>query len=76
MVLDCRCRIFLGSLFHRVGPPQANARRLRCIKFTLGTSKSNPPAERCERGGGGGVSAGVAVPRDTLACNRIVHEYQ
>ena len=44
-------RIFLGSLFHRVGPAQANARRPKRSKFTFGTSKSIPPAERSERRG-------------------------
>ena len=44
-------RIFLGSLFHRVGPAQANARRPKCSKFTFGTSRSNPPAERSDRRG-------------------------
>ena len=42
-------RIFLGSLFHRVGPAQANARRPKRYKFTVGTSGSNPPAERSDR---------------------------
>ena len=42
-------RIFLGSLFHRVGPAQANARWPKCSKFTFGTSRSNPPAERSDR---------------------------
>ena len=44
-------RIFLGSLFHRVGPAQANARRPKRSKFTFGTSRSNPPAERSDRRG-------------------------
>ena len=44
-------RMFLGSLFHRVGPAQANARRPKRSRLTLGTSSSNPPAERSERGG-------------------------
>ena len=39
-------RMFLGSLFHRVGPAQANARRPKRSRLTLGTSSSNPPAER------------------------------
>ncbi|KAK2187402.1 hypothetical protein NP493_166g00025 [Ridgeia piscesae] len=43
--------MFLGSLFHRVGPAQANARRPKRSRLTLGTSSSNPPAERSERGG-------------------------
>ncbi|KAK2153839.1 hypothetical protein NP493_2253g00006 [Ridgeia piscesae] len=42
-------RMFLGSLFHRVGPAQANARRPKRSRLTLGTSSSNPPAERSER---------------------------
>ncbi|KAK2162145.1 hypothetical protein NP493_1538g00003 [Ridgeia piscesae] len=44
-------RMFLGSFFHRVGPAQANARRPKRSRLTLGTSSSNPPAERSERGG-------------------------
>ena len=44
-------RMFLGSLFHRVGPAQTNARRPKRSRLTLGTSSSNPPAERSERGG-------------------------
>ena len=44
-------RIFLGSLFHRVGSAQANARRTKRSKFTLGTSRSNPTAERSDRRG-------------------------
>ncbi len=48
LLLSC---MFLGSLFHRVGPAQANARRPKRSRLTLGTSSSNPPAERSERGG-------------------------
>ena len=44
-------RIFLGSLFHKVGPAQANARRPKRSKFTFGTSMSNPPAESSDRRG-------------------------
>ena len=44
-------RMFLGSLFHGVGPAQANARRPKRSSLTLGTFSSNPPAERSERGG-------------------------
>ena len=44
-------RIFLGSLFHRVGPAQANAWRPKRSKFTSGTSRSNTPAERSDRRG-------------------------
>ena len=44
-------RMFLGSLFHRVVPAQANARRPKRSRLTMGTSSSNPPAERSERGG-------------------------
>ena len=44
-------RMFLGSLIHRVGPAQANARRPKRSRLTLGTSSSNPPAKRSERGG-------------------------
>ncbi|KAK2152027.1 hypothetical protein NP493_2531g00003 [Ridgeia piscesae] len=43
--------MFLGSLFHRVGPAQANARRPKHSRLTLGTSSSNSPAEHSERGG-------------------------
>ena len=42
-------RIFLGRLFHRVGPAQANARRPKRSKFTFGTSRSNPPAVTINR---------------------------
>ena len=40
----------LGSLFLRVGHTQTQARRPKRSRFTLGTSRSNPPAERSERG--------------------------
>ena len=54
-------RIFIGSLFHRVGPVQANAHRPKRSKFTFGTSSAAIGEGR----------AGVVVPRDTLACRRI-----
>ena len=50
-------RIFLGSLFHRVCPAQANACRPKHSKFTFGTSRSNPPAERSDRRGAGWSSS-------------------
>ena len=34
-----------------MGPSQANARRPKRSKFSFGTSRDNPPAERSERGG-------------------------
>ena len=40
-----------GSLFHSVGPAQANARRPKRSRLTRGTSRSSPPAERRQRRG-------------------------
>ena len=39
-------RMLAGSLFHSVGPAQANARRPKRSRLTRGTSRSSPPAER------------------------------
>ena len=44
-------RMFHVCLLHIVGSAQANARRPKRSRLTLGTSSSNPPAERSERGG-------------------------
>ena len=38
-----------GSLFHSVGPAQANARRSKRSRLTRDTSRSSPPAERRQR---------------------------
>ena len=38
-----------GSLFHSVGPAQANVRRPNRSRLPRGTSRCSPPAERRQR---------------------------
>ena len=54
-----------GSLFHSVGPAQANAWRPKRSRVTCGTSRSSPPAEHRPR-------PGAAVRQGTLVCLRRV----
>ena len=54
-----------------MGTAQANARRPKCSKFTFGTSRSNPPAERCDRRGACWSSSAMrycGMPSYTALC--------